>query len=289
MKLKKIFFFIVLFFFAFYVFYYKVHYKDKFIFYKNKNDLNEINKINNVTYKSKFIENIKPIIPTILVGVMISDTTLISRINAFRKSFKNLNSQVNLQLRFVKGKGKTLFEKNDIVNLDINENLNEGKTYYWFEQAVNELKNKSYIHPKSGIVKMDIDTVVNWTKFIDTWFSQLLPNYYFGRVNTHEWCGGYAHCPPAHCKTFKNKCWIYMSGGWYALGLGLASQLVLDCKYSKENAIGYEDLMVGQWILNCNANASVQHVDNGNFFCHGDFVTDDMIEQQNYDSTKCVK
>lgn len=258
------------------------------LFFFNSN-LNEMNQINNLNNKSLYKNTITNLFPTLLIGVMISDATAISRINAFRNAFKKINANVDLQLRFVKGKGEKMFEGNDIEILNINENINEGKTYYWFRQAVNELKNKKILHPKSGIVKMDIDTVVNWTKFTDTFFSQLSPNYYIGRVNTHEWCGGYAHCPPAHCKTFDHSCWVYMSGGWYALSLSLASQLILDCTYPEKNSIGYEDLMVGQWIFNCKTNISLHHVDNGNFFCHGDFVTDDMIEQQNYDSTKCVK
>lgn len=102
--------------------------------------------------------------PMLYIGIMITKETPLSRINAFRKSFLYSTSNVIFKYFFVIGKGHDYQGEPDILELDIEENMNDGKTYQWFLAASKMLKNETNVHELSGIVKMDTDCAVNWTK-----------------------------------------------------------------------------------------------------------------------------
>jgi hypothetical protein len=230
--------------------------------------------------------NTNHIRPTILVGVFITNRTASSRLMAFRKSFENSRPLMhcNAHLVFVLGNSRYLDEDHaDILRLQIHENMDEGKTFQYFSSAIDWFlsHNVSY-HPLNGIVKMDTDTAVDWPAFSKFVTTRLKPMYYAGRLNNRLICGNLDHCPPYGCQDFSDGCWVYMSGGWYALSLDLAIATVLNCAYSASHTVGYEDLTVGNWIAHCATDVSVVHVENGDFFCHSSQVLDDNILQMRF-------
>ena len=236
-----------------------------------------------------YTANKQEYIPTILVGVMITDQTPQSRLEAFRTSFLQATHKVKIKYFFVKGKGPSHLDTPDVMRLDIHENIDEGKTFHWFRTASQWLQTNAKYHPLNGIVKMDTDTAVNWTKFSVDVFSQVERPYYIGRTNGNAICGGASYCPPTGCSDFTNECWIYMSGGWYALSLETVATLTTNCSYSMQNINGYEDLVVGQWIKNCIDMINIKSTDNGMFFCHSSANDDTAIESSVFYQQKCTK
>lgn len=228
--------------------------------------------------------------PLLYIGIMITKNTPISRIDAFRKSFVFSTNTINFKYFFVIGKGFHKPLPHDFWEVEIEENLNEGKTFQWFLEAWKKLKLEPYLHPLSGVVKMDIDCAVNWTKLALDIFPVSIANfYYIGRANQNHICGGGSHCPPLGCIDFANNCWIYMSGGWYALNINLLD-IIMNCKFAYEHSVGIEDLLVGQWILYCSPqNVSVSSFDNGNFFCHSNHILDIHVSTMLIDQVSCFK
>lgn len=248
------------------------NYKDKKTIFTSQSTLN-FNKTN-------------ILFPTILIGIMITENTSVKRLNAFRDTFFNVSTNVNLIFKFVQGKSEKKHRGTDVVVLNISENINDGKTYHWFEYGIRFLSEFALNHKLNGIVKMDIDCAVDWNKFLNVFFPLLNENYYIGRVNDIKFCGE-SHCPPQGCNRFNDNCWIYMSGGWYGLSFNVARSLILNCEFTKQNIVGYEDLMVGKWLQKCFQNVNILNVNNGDFFCHDNTVTNDIIK--NFNSNKCSK
>lgn len=223
--------------------------------------------------------------PTLLVGVFITNKTSSSRLNSFRRSFDIARSLVRFNLRHFFVLGDTTIEDNhsDILRLPIPENMDEGKTFHYFRAAIDWFSRQNIpFHPLNGIVKMDTDTAVDWPEFSNHVLARLQPMYYLGRLNSRAMCGNLDHCPPSHCRDFSNGCWVYMSGGWYALSLDLAKRSILNCSYSASHVIGYEDLTVGTWISRCSSTAAVFHVENGDFFCHSSFILDHHVHEMQF-------
>ena len=126
------------------------------------------------------------VLPTILVGVFITKDTSLSVLEAFTYSWeanKNKFKNMNMKPLFVLGyDNKHHFFHSHTYILKMHENMNEGKTFFWFRKAVEIFKNEKFpYHPKNGIVKMDTDCVVDW-KYIDQYIIQdLTLHYYFGK------------------------------------------------------------------------------------------------------------
>ncbi len=231
------------------------------------------------------LRNVRSVRPTLLVGVFITNRTSTSRLKAFRESFKIVRPlvQFNLHYFFVLG-NTTISDSNiDILHLSIHENMDEGKTFQYFLSAIDWFARQNISHhPLNGIVKMDTDTAVDWPAFSDQVLGQLEPMYYLGRRNSRSMCGNLDYCPPSDCHDFSHNCWVYMSGGWYALSLDLAKRSILNCSYAASHSVGYEDLTVGTWISHCSPEASVFHSDNGQFFCHSSFISDQHIRDMQF-------
>jgi hypothetical protein len=224
--------------------------------------------------------------PTLLVGVFITNNTSSLRLSAFRRSFTVAKSLVPFNLQHVFVLGNTQFPDDsygDLLRLPIHENVDEGKTFQYFQAAIDWFTNQNVpYHPLNGIVKMDTDTAVDWLAFSKYLRSQLKPMYYLGRRNNRNKCGNLQHCPPSHCQDFSDECWVYMSGGWYALSFDLAKSTILNCSYSASHMLGYEDLTVGKWIYHCSSSVRVFHVENGVFFCHSSFILDTHIHDMQF-------
>jgi hypothetical protein len=224
--------------------------------------------------------------PTVLVGVFITNTTSSSRLSAFRRSFQVARSFVSFNLHYVFVVGNSQFEDQghgEALRLPIHENIDEGKTFQYFQAAIDWFSSHNVpYHPLNGIVKMDTDTAVDWPAFSSRILPRLEPMYYLGRSNSRSVCGNLHHCPPSDCHDFSDGCWVYMSGGWYALSLDLAKAIILNCSYSASHTLGYEDLTVGTWISHCSYSVRVFHVDNGDFFCHSSFILDQHIRDMQF-------
>lgn len=248
-------------------------------------DVRFSNNSNYIQHKKYYVNK-----PKIFVGVMITENTPKTRIDAYRSSIPTNLKNIDLHLFFVQGiptKNTTL--EHDIIVLNQKENMNEGKTFFWFQFASQKIMQLDNVHPMSGIVKMDVDVAVNWTAFDEEVFVNLQSNYFVGRINTFQKCGEYSHCPPLGCNDFRSECWIYMSGGWYLLSLSVSYALTNSCPYATEHMVGYEDLQVGLWIKNCYSNTSVFHVDNGIFFCHAGDISDTNIQLSEFSNNDCKK
>ena len=217
------------------------------------------------------------VLPTILVGVLITENTHLSILESFVSSWKNIDSHfthknVNIKPYFVLGHihHKHHFFQSHTYILKMHENMNEGKTYFWFQKAIEIFKNQRIpYHPLNGIIKMDTDCAANWTYFNDKVISSLPADYYFGRVVHFEECGSLKHCPPLFCHNFKEKkCWIFMQGGFYGLSLNVAHHL-MQCEFSKQNRLGPEDVKVGQWINHCfKSKIHIKNIHQGSLYCH---------------------
>ena len=238
-------------------------------------------------YTSPANHSFEHVRPTLVVGVFITNSTPSARINAFRRSFSIAAPFLPFTIHhvFVLGESALLAEesRSDILRLRIHENMDEGKTFQFFREAVEFFTrfNIPY-HPLNGIVKMDTDTAVDWLAFAHRVFPRLRPMYYLGRRNSRELCGNLPHCPPSHCRDFTSDCWIYMSGGWYALSFDLARSAILNCTFAESHTVGYEDMLVGMWIAHCAVNPTVSVVENGDFFCHSSYILDRHVREMQF-------
>ena len=121
-----------------------------------------------------------------------------------------------------------------------------------------------------------------WPAFSDQELGQLEPMYYLGRRNSRSMCGNLDYCPPSDCHDFSHNCWVYMSGGWYALSLKFAKWSILNRSYAASHSVGYEDLTVGTWISHYSPEASVVHAVNGQFFCHSSCISGQHIRDMQF-------
>lgn len=151
-----------------------------------------------------------------------------------------------------------------IVRGNFVENMDNGKTLAWYLYATSAYPSCNWI------LKMDIDTSVNWYSMIP-WLSSTHDSLqYIGLVNDWVRCGQGVVCPPRGCTNMAGDCWIYMSGGLYGASLPLA-QLISRCSYYREHAVGYEDLQFGLAVKHCSAgqgNISLVNVPLGMSWCH---------------------
>lgn len=108
-------------------------------------------------------------------------------------------------LNFVFVHGRGVSQNTDTVMLDIPENMNEGKSFQWFKEALTLFKDASYIF------KMDMDTG-HCSKTLEEILNKaaIENSDYIGWKHDFFTCGKYIHCP-------QDKSWTYMSGAFYGL------------------------------------------------------------------------
>lgn len=224
------------------------------------------------------------ILPTILVGVFITENTHLSILEAYILSWEHTkfiwrkgNQNVNIQPYFILGHPqlKHNFFKSHTYIIKMHENMNEGKTYFWFKKAIQIFQSKRIpYHPLNGIIKMDSDCAVNWTYFNDNVVERLPFNYYFGRAFHTGDCALLSICPPSVFHNFFNiKHWTWMQGGFYGLSLSIVQHL-MQCEFARTHTVGPEDVQVGLWVEHC-SKSKIQYYDiqPGHLFCHSKLLT----------------
>ena len=161
----------------------------------------------------------------------------------------------------------------DITILPINENMNNGKTYEWFNYAYRQSKGARDAYQNYMVFKADMDTIVCLDIFIEDLLKYQSSKYlYYGRTNGYEYCGR-RHCPPKGCDGFYGDCWIYKSGGLYGMSMPLINAIFEDdLAASFKN--GFEDIQVGLWINQTDVRTKVNsvHQENCVLWCHSDKV-----------------
>ena len=222
--------------------------------------------------------------PTILVGIFITDDVPESRIDAFRQSFdifhRQNSSYSTIEHIFFLGQSqKQNFNISaDIFRGDFPENMNEGKTFEWLKFSLKWFrKQRNFYHIHHMVVKMDVDTTVDW-KRLDSMLQSFNTSFYFGVPSGFHKCGSHTYCPPELCDLdFKNDCWMYMHGGFYGMALNVVKDVVYACDIPARNPRGYEDLLIGLWIKNCGIHVNIEKTENGEVFCHSSMTDERTI------------
>lgn len=251
-------------------------------------------------------------IPLVVVGITITAETPESRLNTFRSQIAPLKfDNFVLKLFFVMGYTQNINLSKDVVVLDIHENLNDGKTFAWFEYAYKMFSNYSL----GGVFKSDTDCFVNWTKFSIELVPYLKePEFYIGNVNdgadlsTSEWymqyqtnyeyekkiCRYYSDYFFHKEKNFFMKienftnCWTWMSGGFYGVSFHVLSK-IMACNYVHDKKKGHEDVMTSVWVLKCAPSSTILHFLNGHVWCHKDNLKDEDFYQLKISPEACTK
>lgn len=144
------------------------------------------------------------------------------------------------------------------VVLNIQENMNFGKTYQFFHYAA------SHYPWATHIGKMDLDTFpflhrLTWSLYrhMDSGCE-----HFVGAAMDFTRCGkNRAWCPPKECGSpvggnflefnttiDQTKCWSYMQGGLYLMSMPLATNVSAAHSAWKWHQVGFEDLVTGKMV-----------------------------------------
>lgn len=123
----------------------------------------------------------------------------------------------------------------DIVMLEEQENMNDGKSFAWFEYSQRNFANYTWI------AKADMDTFLDMRSLCLALATTPQKESYGGViVNDFFRCGQYEHClrgPP------------YFSGSFYFMSNDLIT-LLMQKGFARARKKGYEDLQTGLWVRN---------------------------------------
>jgi hypothetical protein len=183
--------------------------------------------------------------PKIMLGVMMEDTPAAAlQRKILRMMFPP--EQVSLHFPICRPTAETMLET-DVVPIDMEENINTGKTQRWFWHAQKH-------RPKSvtAIFKMDTDVMFCLPDLLDTISTHKSPYEYFGTFMNHISCWKHDHCPPIKCQNnhkFEGDCWYYMGGGLYGISTQLLDQLLNVTSFAEpQSQVQHEDISVGHWL-----------------------------------------
>jgi len=124
--------------------------------------------------------------------------------------------------------------RGDLIELDVEENMNSGKTFDWFRFAAHRFPTARFIS------KGDMDTFVYSEDLLRSVRHLPRParSIYGGNVVDWKSCGGYDHCPYG---------WVYMAGGFYFISQDLVQWFgAVNNTFVNDNSMGHEDLQVGK-------------------------------------------
>jgi hypothetical protein len=190
--------------------------------------------------------------PRSMIGIFMIDTP---EAKLQRTILRVIYPPQHVVLRFVlcRPTAATALEA-DVVALDMEENMNEGKTHRWFEYAVTNLPPSV-----TAVFKLDTDAIFCISKLQKLMLEAESKSAYsyVGTFMNHAACSpsGFIHCPPAHCNEnnkFVGDCWYYMSGGFYGFSVPLLREIArtpLFLSYSNgPQESHHEDVMSGRWV-----------------------------------------
>lgn len=198
--------------------------------------------------------------PLVMIGVLMMDSPQATmQRNLLRIAFQTSR----ILLRFVICRPTTAtLQEGDVVPIDMEENINEGKTRMWFAYAY---KHK----PKSvrAIFKLDTDVLFCPEKLLDTVQKTAnTPFAFYGTFMNHLACSptGFVHCPPPHCNennTFLGDCWYYMSGGFYGFSTELLNEVVRTPLFQQRwHESHHEDIMSARWVNTTSCRSKVREI-----------------------------
>jgi hypothetical protein len=192
--------------------------------------------------------------PTIMLGVMMEDTPAATlQRNILRMMFPP--EDVSLHFPICRPTAETMLET-DVVPIDMEENINIGKTQRWFWYA------QKY-RPKSvtAVFKMDTDVMFCLPDLLKTISTHESPYEYFGTFMNHISCWKHDHCPPIKCQNknkFEGDCWYYMSGGLYGISTQLLDKLPSVASFAEpQSQVQHEDISVGHWLNQSEVRTSI--------------------------------
>lgn len=230
----------------------------------------------------------------VVAGVFITRNTPADLLIAFRDSVNNYHKtqrHVIVRLCFFIGRPgypepertALLLRPAALVQGNFVENINNGKTFAWFQFA-------SLKHASSDIIlKIDTDTSVNWQRLHKVLCYNRHVMYYLGRMNSYTTCGREKFCPPASCVDMSGKCWVYMSGGFYGVSTKVV-HAVVGCKYAHEHRVGPEDLATGRMIKHCwLPSIGLRHMLNGDAWCHSRHMNATNVRTGSFQGQTCTK
>ncbi|CAE8688778.1 unnamed protein product [Polarella glacialis] len=155
----------------------------------------------------------------------------------------------------IAGGSKEVKFDEDMLVLDTPENMNDGKSFHYFQAS-------SKMFPwATHIAKCDMDVYPYLRSIVRNIESP--PDgtptgceAFLGRPMSHDECGGAKWCPRKGCKFRQNDflkygekqggCWNYMSGGLYIMTRSLASAISGPTGWWAHNSHGIEDLTAGR-------------------------------------------
>lgn len=143
-----------------------------------------------------------------------------------------MNSTCGLRFLFVRGNSQVNERKtNDTVYLNINENMNQGKSQEWFKWSTKQQVDY--------IFKMDSDTAVCPPALLAL-LESIRGVDYIG----YPWPQRAGYLSGKPCSVAQKYCpahtWYYMSGGFYGM-----SHRVARIISTAENVVGHEDAVTG--------------------------------------------
>ena len=151
----------------------------------------------------------------------------------------------------------------DLTILDIEENMNRGKTYEWFKHAYNNNQRDKFAHYL--VFKSDMDTIACLHGFVGDLLNatqQSESKYLYYGVPL-------PHCYAKGCKAFEGQCWHVMAGRLYGLSMPLM-EAIFDDDRASDLKRGKEDVQTAKWINKTSVREEVDCIDReeGAFACH---------------------
>lgn len=144
-------------------------------------------------------------------------------------------------------------EQPGVLELNITENMDNGKSFAWFEYASRRWDWADYVFKCDEDVFIHVDNLLEGIAEANA--PGTCPEAYLGRVWT---CLGNESCPPRSCgpplghdfwaydAPNTSGCWTYMQGGMYGMSRQLASDITEPDGFFSLHRDGYEDMVTGQ-------------------------------------------
>lgn len=156
------------------------------------------------------------------------------------RSWLRMNETCGLKFLFVRGHGE-VSSPQDTIHLEVDENMNEGKSLAWFSWASTKFSYAEYIF------KMDLDTAICPSKLL-----RLLQENNGQEYLGFPWKQKPGMLSDETCTFCPRRPWFYMSGGFYGMRMDLARDVSRQALIS-----GHEDAVMGTLVNRERVSASM--------------------------------